>query len=581
MSAMMRTRMFSETASCLTLFFLACAAVQAADPPPPNILLIVTDDQGWWDLGVHGNPVLRTPRLDALCGESVEFTRFYAAPVCSLTRASIMTGRYPQRTGCFDTRFGHDTLAKSEITMGDVLKQGGYRTALFGKWHQGRYMPYHPNERGFDEFFGFWQYGHVERYFHPDRMWHNKQPVACRGHITEAITDAAINFIAATDQPFLCLVTYNAPHAPWQAEDDLVKQYLEQGLDYDNARIYALIEQCDRNIGRLLDALSERQLAENTIVAFMSDNGGISTHYNAGLRGRKASVYEGGVLSPLFVRWPRRFPAGAKVEAQAAAIDLLPTFAAAAGAALPADRIIDGRSLLPLLERGAGESPHRQLFHAWTRERPNPDNNWAVCDQRYKLVNGKLYDLQRDRSETNDLAAMHPEIAAALRKDFLSWFEDVCAGQSFERALIEVGRDDENPVELQASWATLGGTNTRYTFDAYDWDFIDGWNKPGDSATWNLDVVKPGRYLVSAFYSTGPQQQGGQFTVRIADEQLTVTVAPTSTMTTVVEQRVGEVELKKGPQGLTLQASRVQGPHPMTLNRIVLTLLPQAPRSNQ
>lgn len=567
---MKRAQAFASIVQCLSLLLIACAA-KAADSPPPNILLIVTDDQGWWDLGVHGNPVLRTPRLDALCGEGVEFTRFYASPVCSLTRASIMTGRYPQRTGCFDTRFGHDTLAKSEITIGDVFKKAGYRTALFGKWHQGRYMPYHPNERGFDEFLGFWQYGHVERYRHPDRIWHNKQPVACRGHITEVITDAAINYIAASEQPFFCYVAYNAPHAPWLAEDDLVEHYLNQGVNYDNARIYALIEQCDRNIGRLLDALKEHRLEDNTIVLFMSDNGGISNHYTAGLRGSKGTVYEGGVRSPLMVRYPGRFPAGAKVDAMAGVIDLLPTLADAARIALPSDRVIDGRSLLSLLENGAGESPHRRMYHAWTRGRPSADSNWAVRDERYKLVNGRLYDLLADPSESRDLAAEQPADVARLRQDFLTWFEDVCAGQEFDRALIEVGRDDENPVELQASWARLGGTHTRYTFDAYDWDFIDGWNQRGDFAAWNLDVVKPGRYIVSAAYAAERQQEGGQFTVRIGDAQLTGKIASTPSITTFVEHRLGEVDLRPGAQALTVEANRIHGSHLMTLNRIVLT----------
>lgn len=549
-------------------------AAAATEERPPNVLLIVTDDQGWWDLGVHGNPVLRTPRLDALCGEGVEFTQFYASPVCSLTRASIMTGRYPQRTGCFDTRFGHDTLAKSEITIADVLKKAGYRTAAFGKWHQGRYMPYHPNERGFDEYLGFWQYGHVERYFHPDRIWHNKTPVACRGHITELITDGAANFLAAAKEPFFCYVAYNAPHAPWLAEDDLTKHYLSQGVDYDNARIYALVEQCDRNIGRLLDVLHQQGLAEQTIVLLMSDNGGVSDYYSAGLRGKKGTVYEGGVRSPLLVRWPGRFPAGAKVDAMAAAIDLLPTLADAAGAAMPSDRVIDGRSLLPLLTRGAGKSPHQRLFHAWTRGRPSAEKNWAVRDERYKLVNGELFDLANDPAEAHDLAAEQPAKVAELRQAFLAWFDDVCAGQTFDRALIDVGREDENPVELQPSWADLHGADLRYTFDAYDWDFIDGWSRSGDQVSWKLDVVKPGRYLVSVTYSADGEQQGGRIKVRVGDADLTAAVEPTPTSSTFVERPVGELQLPAGPCQLVVEADQVRGIRLLSLNRITLEFVP-------
>jgi arylsulfatase A-like enzyme len=550
------------------------AALTASAAPPPNVLMIVTDDQGWWDLAAHGNPVLRTPRLDALFRESVEFTRFYASPVCSLTRASLMTGRYPQRTGCFDTRFGHDTLAKSESTMGDLFKAAGYRTAAFGKWHLGRYMSYHPNERGFDEYFGFWQYGHVERYWNPDRMWHNKQPVACRGHSTDLITDAALDYIAAVEQPFLCYVAYNAPHAPWQAEDALVEHYLAQGVDYRNARIYALIEQCDRNVGRLLDALDAQQLQDNTIVLFMSDNGGVSNHYVADLRGSKGTVYEGGVRSPLAVRYPPRFPAGAKVDAMAGVIDLLPTLANAAGVAMPSDRVIDGKSLLPLLENGAGESPHSRMYHAWSRGRPTSDRNWAVCDKRFKLVNGQLFDLVEDPAEEHDLAAEQPARVAELRKDFLAWFAQVCDGQEFGRVPIEVGRGDENPVELQPSWANLLGSHTQYHFDAYDWDFIDGWDEVGDAASWELNVVRPGRYLVTLAYSAGSKESDGEFTVRAGDAQLAGKVAETPTVTTFVERQIGEVMLQAGAQVLSIEATRIRGPQLMALNRVVLTRLP-------
>jgi arylsulfatase A-like enzyme len=548
-----------------------CRPLKAADRP--NILLIVTDDQGWWDLAAHGNPVIRTPRLDALFAESVEFTRFYACPVCSLTRASLMTGRYPQRTGCFDTRFGHDTLAKSERTIGDVFKSAGYRTAAFGKWHQGRYMSYHPNERGFDEYLGFWQYGHVERYLHPDRIWHNKQPVACRGHITDVITDAAVNYIGAANRPFLCYVAYNAPHAPWIAEDKLVEYYLDKGANYKNARIYALIEQCDRNVGRLLDALDELHLSDETIVVFMSDNGGISDHYSAGLRGKKGTVYEGGVLSPLAVRYPGRFVAGAKVAAMASAIDLLPTLTDAAGLALPTERVIDGKSLLPLLSSGAGESPHARLYHAWSRGRPSADENWAICDDRFKLANGQLFDLQNDPAEQHDLAAQHPREAEKLRQHFLAWFKEVCAGQDFARAPIEVGRQDENPVELQASWADLHGSQTRYVFDAYDWDVIDGWNEPGDAARWNLNVVTPGRYRVDIAYSAEQSQEGGEFVLRVDDSQLTGIVAATPSISTFVQRQAGELELQSGVQTLSIEMGRAQGTQLMTLNRIVLTRL--------
>ncbi len=548
-------------------------AASAAAPTAsrPNVLLIMTDDQGWWDLSSHGNPALETPRLDALAKESVEFIRFYAAPVCSLTRASLMTGRYPQRTGCFDTRFGHDTLAADEITIAELFKQAGYRTALFGKWHLGRFMPNHPNEQGFEEYFGFWQYGHVERYLHPDRIWQNKNRVACRGHITELITDAAINFISERREPFFACVAYNAPHSPFLAEDSLVAKYLAKGVDYDNARIYALIEQCDRNIGRLLDAVDRQEIAQNTVVLFLSDNGGVSSYYNSGLRGKKSQVYEGGVRTPLLVRLPGQFPAGAKVGAMAGVIDLLPTLAAIADVDVPADRTIDGRNLLPLLKAGGGASPHERMYHNWSRGKPSSERNWAVCDERYKLANGRLYDLQSDPGEKQDIAAAHPDIASRLRQEFLAWFEEVCAGQSFERALIEVGRDDENPIELPASWADLSDATLKYVFDGYDWDVIEGWQQPDDAAEWRINVVRPGRYQVTATYGAASDSAGGKYSVSVGDAELTAEVAATPTTTTFVDHPVGVVDLAAGVTVVRLSAVDVLGAELMSLNRLLLT----------
>lgn len=565
----------------MPLFFLSLVGLwlagttenSMADEPAhrPNILLILSDDQGWWDLGVHGHPVLKTPHMDALCGQGVEFTQFYVSPVCSLTRASLLTGRHPVRTGCFDTRFGNDSLGLSEITIAQLLKQAGYKTGLFGKWHQGRYMPYHPNHRGFEQFFGFWQYGHVERYFHPDRMWRNQDRVDCRGHITELITDAAIDFIASQDQaPFFCYVAYNVPHEPLQAPIEYVKKYLGHGLPLREAQIAALVEHCDTNIGRLLKSLDDRGQADNTIVLFFSDNGGISKHYNAGLRGHKGNVYEGGILSPLFVRYPNHFPAGAKVQAMSDVVDLLPTLCEATGANPPTDRVIDGRSLLPLLRDGQGESPHQYLPHLWSRGRPSSEKNWAIRDRQYKLVNGELFDLLKDRGEKQNLATEHPEIVSRLRSTFLTWFEDVCAGQSFERARIQVGREDENPVELQTSWAKLHGKDTRYTFDAYDWDFVDGWNQPGDAVEWKLNVVQAGQYRLSMSYACARPDANGQFEAQCGDAKLCGRIEATPNIQTYITREIGELQIPAGEATFRIEAKSLPGSQLMALNRVWL-----------
>lgn len=577
--------------SCLTLavfWVLVCAcrlsAADSADEVPPNFLLIVTDDQGWWDLGSHGNPVLDTPVLDRLAGESVEFTRFYVQPVCAPTRAGLLTGRYYLRTGLYNTRFGGDSLGKGEITLADLLARGGYRSGLFGKWHLGVYAPWHPQSRGFDEFFGL-LHGHIEHYDYPTQLWQGREPVAARGYITELLTDAAIHFVRTERQrPFFCYLAYNVPHSPYivgnahgtDAEGEaLVAKYVARGTPLREARIYAMIERCDAQVGRLLAALDELELAARTVVLFMSDNGGVHSHYRAGLRGGKGSTYEGGVLSPLLVRWPGRFAAGSKVDAAVSHVDLLPTLCELAGVDVPSDRPIDGKSIVGLLTEGGGPSPHSYVYHIWDRYRPSLESRWAVADDRYKLVHEpsrglQLFDLSVDRGEARDLARQLPQQASLLEAEFRRWFTEVTAGQSYLPAPIPVGHAQDNAVEVQASWARVIGDNARYEFRAYDWDTIEGWTTPGDAAVWRIEVERPGCYEVSASYGADRTRSGGTFRVAVGSSNVEATVEPTADRNVFIRRVLGTIELEAGPAELRVEAVRVPSGELMTLNRLWL-----------
>ncbi len=500
-----------------------------------------------------------------------------------------MTGRYYLRTGLYNTRFGGDTLGIGEITVAQLLKRAGYRTGLFGKWHLGKYAGYRPHERGFDEFFGHY-HGHIERYDYPDQLVHNGRPVETRGYVSDLFTDAAIDFVKANAQrPFFCYLAYNAPHSPFVAGashdgmprgDEYIEKYLRRGLPLREARIYAMVEIVDANVGRLLKTLDDLHLRDDTAVVFMSDNGGVSRGFKAGLRGAKASVYEGGVRVPLFARWPGHFPAGVKCDAIASHIDLAPTFCELAGADMPADRTIDGRSLAPLLTSGKGASPHEYVYHTWDRYTPNPTNRWSIGSRRYKLVGLRpseqkpmslaLYDLQSDPGESNDLAAAHPEIAARLRAEFLRWFKDVTAGQTYRPAPIPVGHPAENPVEIQPSWAALHGETVQYTFRGYDWDTIDAWRKPGDSATWRLDVLTPGEYEVTARYGCSQSDGGGELKIAAGDSSLTFQPRPTVTANAFVTERLGTLRLKRGPVALVAEVVSAPGQELMRLSSMWL-----------
>lgn len=521
---------FRDKCSPVSRLLLLVAIVLASTPladaaGKPNILFLLTDDQGWWDVGVRGNESIDTPAIDKLCSEGVDFTRFYAAPVCAPTRAGLMTGRYCFRTGLYNTRFGGDTLGIDEITIAQMLKRAGYRTGCFGKWHLGKYGPYQPQNRGFDEFLGHY-HGHIDEYDYPDQLVHNGKPVEARRYVTELFTDAAIEFIETEDdRPWFCYVPYNAPHSPHvvgtshdgQARGDkLIDKYLDRGLDLRDARIYAMIDIIDQNVARILKKLDDLNAAEETVVVFMTDNGGVSKHFSAGLRARKASIFEGGVRVPLFVRWPNKFPAGGKVEAQCSHVDLFPTFCDLAGIDVPSDREIDGKSLLKLLEDGTGQRHQPYVYHAWDRFLPNPDYRWAISDQRWKLAcqvprtdgakrvsadavqssrrpsrsDWQLFDLQKDFREKTNVIKEHPEIADRLRAEFLRWFDDVTEGVEYRPVPIPVGHRDDPDLEIQPSWATWQGKNIEYVFRGYDWDTIEGWREPGEQASWNLDVLE-------------------------------------------------------------------------------------------
>ena len=562
----------------------------------PNLLVVMTDDQGDWDLGSTGNPHIETPNMDALAQSGVRFSRYYAAPVCSPTRAGMMTGRYAFRTGIYNTRFGGDSLALGEITVAQLLKGAGYRTGLFGKWHLGRYHGYQPQQRGFDEFLGHYQ-GHIERYEYADQFVHNGRPVESRGYVTELVTDAAIDFIdeskrRAPAAPFFCYLAYSAPHSPFQMDtshahqpkgDAMIEKYLKKGLPLMQARIYAMIERVDQNLGRLLAHLETSGLAKNTAVFFMSDNGGVSKHWTGDLRGFKSQVYEGGVRSPLFVRWPEKFPAGGVVRGQASHVDLLPTLCELAGAKVPGDREIDGRSLVPLLRAGKGDRHHEYVYHSWNRMLPTPDANWGISDQRFKLVgpggsartkggetNWGLFDLEDDPGEKKNLATEQPARVKALRGEFLRWYGEVTRGMNYAPVPIPVGHVDENPVELQPSWAKTSGENTKYVFEAYDWDTIEGWFKPGEAAEWKIVVAQGGRYELALDYGCAGANVGGRLKIGIGAASVEFTPARTGTPNVFKRAVAGILTLPPGPATLRAEVVAAPAGEVLRLNRVWL-----------
>jgi arylsulfatase A-like enzyme len=352
------------------------SAASAAAERRPNIVLIMTDDQGFGDLGAHGNPKIKTPNLDKFAGESVWLKNFYVSPVCAPTRASLLTGRYNYRTGVVDTYLGRALMYPDEVTLAEVLSGAGYRTGIFGKWHLGDNAPMRPIDQGFGESLvikggGIGQAADPpggSSYFDPI-LQHNGSAERYKGYCSDVFASAAIDFLkSGSDRPFFAYLAFNCPHDPLEVPESELEPYKAMDLTLSSfpqlgqpiprewasppetvARVYAMVSNIDKNIGRVLKALDDRKLAADTIVIFLTDNGAAQVRFNAGLRGWKGSVFDGGIRVPCYLRWPEHFPGRLVVENIAAHIDLMPTLLDACGISPPEGLKLDGKSLLPLI----------------------------------------------------------------------------------------------------------------------------------------------------------------------------------------------------------------------------------------
>ena len=455
----------------------------------PNVLLIVTDDQGYGDLGSHGNKILRTPHLDRLAQESVELTQFLVAPLCSPTRASLMTGRYHYRAGVTEVTRGRHLMPADEVTIAEMLREAGYKTGIFGKWHLGDVYPMRPADQGFDESLvhkggGIGQVAGPagNTYFDPI-LEHNNVAKRFEGYCDDIFADATMEFIERhREGPFFAYYATNLPHFPLEVSDERADPYRKLGLHEHNARTYGMIENIDANVGRILAKLEQLGLTSNTIVVFLSDNGPRTRRtkddvypdrYVAGLRGTKTSAYENGIRVPFFIRWPGRLPSGKQISTMAGHIDLLPTLAEACRVNKPTGVRIDGLSLMPLLLGESVDWPDRVLFFQW-HSGPVPFQyvHFAARKQRYKLIQPQdnphaiinppsddelrrwlgaleLYDIQNDPSELNNLASQHPEIVEELLAEYEDWFSEVTRERDFHSPpRIHVGTRHQNPVIL-------------------------------------------------------------------------------------------------------------------------------------
>ena len=523
---------------------LAAAPAAALAPPArPNVLLVVTDDQGYGDLSIHGNPHVRTPNIDRLGTAGVRFDRFFVNTFCAPTRAALLTGRWPLRTGCHGVTHNREAMRPAEVTLAEALGGAGYRTACIGKWHNGEQFPCTAQGQGFDEFFGF-NGGHINGYFDAVLL-RGSAPEPTSGFISDVLTDEALRFISAhRDAPFFCYVAYNAPHSPFQVPDAFFERFTAQGLDDTLAAFYGMCENLDANVGRLLAHLEKEGVAENTIVVFLTDNGGTAgvKTFNAGMRGGKTSLHEGGSRVPLFVHWPAAHWPPHVVRPIAAHVDLSPTLLDLCGVAAPAGPPRDGVSLRPLLEDAAAAWPDRTLF---THNPIDETNKYpgAVRTQRHRLVREtkgpgggskaranddsaeawQLYDMEADPGETTDLAAREPETVARLAALYDAWFADI-SRERLGRLPLPVGHAEQNPVELHAPQASFDAPLHFASGPGFANDWLTGWEDPKAKVWFEIDAARAGDYAIEIAYSCPPEDAGSRLRITAGDAAVEVQV---------------------------------------------------------
>ena len=546
----------------------------------PKVLVILADDQGWGDLSVHGNTNVRTPHIDSLARDGALFERFFVCPVCSPTRAEFLTGRYHPRGGVRDVSTGGERLDLDERTIAEVFRAAGYATGAFGKWHNGAQFPYHPRGRGFDEFYGFCS-GHWGDYFDPP-LEHNGELVRGDGYITDDLTTHALAFMKATrDRPFFCYVPFNTPHTPLQVPDRFFDRFrrAEIALRYPGPQpedvpatraVLAMCENIDGNVGRLLDGLDHLGVADNTIVLYFSDNGPNTWRWNGGMRGRKGSTDEGGVRSPLLVRWPGHIPPGTKLRQISAAIDLLPTLAELAGVSVPRDRPLDGISVAPAL-LGQSELPaERMIFSHWNRQ-------VSVRTPRYRLdASGRLYDMDADPGQTRDLAKQRPDVAAKLSEAAARWKDEMLPSLTKDDRPFPVGYPAFPITWLPARDGIPHGHITR-SAPAPNCSYFTNWTSVDDSLSWDVEIATAGRYEVVVYYTCAQEDVGSVLELRWDRARLRGRVAEAHdppprgaehdrvprTGESLVKDfkplRLGAIELERGRGALELHAVEMPG----------------------
>ena len=479
----------------------------------PNVILIVTDDQGYGDMSCHGNPWLKTPNLDRLYAESVRLEDYHVDPVCTPTRAALMTGRYASRVGAWAVTEGRQLLEPGEVTMADVFSNSGYRKAMFGKWHLGDTWPYAPRFRGFQDVVrhlagGIDEIGNpIGNDYFDDTYYRNGVPEKIDGYCTDVFFAECRRFVTqSSDKPFFVYLPLNAMHGPHTVAKKYSAPFRADGHGEVRAKFFGQIVNFDENLGRLFECLETHELREDTIVIFMGDNGtgagakfrDSDIGFNAGMRGRKGSVYEGGHRVACFVRWPAGLRAGHEIEQLTSCRDWLPTLIQWCDLDAPKGVNFDGQSLQPLMTGRVQGWPDRTLFVERQGDRPTLDKSsaprgryphYAVLTENWRLVNGELFNIVDDPGQERNVAAKHAGVVRDLRSRYEQYFADVFSDNgAYTR--FQLGAAEENPMLLTVrDWhPTKGRVIWKQEQLGDDTLSINGF--------WAVNVAQAGRYSI-------------------------------------------------------------------------------------
>ena len=570
----------------LIIFILLHGFISCENQSSPNILIVLTDDQGWGDLSIRGNTNLKTPNIDNIGYNGASFERFYVSPVCAPTRAELLSGKYFVKSGVNGVTRGYERMSNDVQLVSEYFKEKNYITGLFGKWHNGSQPPYHPNYRGFDEFFGFTS-GHWGNYFNPI-LEKNGKIIKTNGYINDVITNEAISFIKNSKQPFLSFISYNTPHSPMQVPDkyylnkkvSLVGRYSNKENINKTKAALGMIENIDENIGNIVSVLKEKDVYDNTIIIFLSDNGPNGNRWNNDFKDRKGSTNEGGVRVPFFIQWPNNIKKGLKINQVSSVLDLFPTLLELTGNKALDD--LDGVSLKKYLDTPSLLDDERTIFSYWNNRISARNNNYILDHEN------NLYDLVKDYFQYSPLEKDNNPNYQKLLNDKNEWLNEVVNPhiEKLTRRPFTINYKTTEYTHLPARDAEINGDLKRSSIHA-NCSFIENWKNTEDYIYWEIDVLEDGINNIELYYTLEKESVGTEIALEFENQIIKKTIDKfhdprlLGSVEDKIERiesytkdfkkiNIGKISLKKGKSILKLKTTKMEGDKSIDFRLLIL-----------